>query len=39
MWTSAETSLQGLPAFLAYFELSIALTMLYLLIYTRLTPQ
>jgi len=39
MWTSAETSLQGLPAFLAYFGLSIALTMLYLLIYTRLTPQ
>lgn len=39
MWSSAETSLQGLPAFLAYFGLAVALTMLYLWIYTLLTPQ
>jgi putative membrane protein len=39
MWQLAETSLQGLPLFLAYFGLAIALTMLYLLIYTQLTPQ
>lgn len=39
MWQSAETSLQGLPAFLTYFGLSIGLILLYLLIYTRLTPQ
>lgn len=39
MWHSAETSLQGLPMFLAYFGLAMALTLLYLLIYTQLTPQ
>lgn len=39
MWQSAETSLQGVPAFLAYFALAIGLTLLYVLIYTRLTPQ
>ena len=39
MWQSAESSLQGLPAFLAYFGLAIGLSFLYLLIYTRLTPQ
>lgn len=39
MWESTETSLQGLPAFAAYFGLAIGLTLLYLLIYTRLTPQ
>lgn len=39
MWQSAETSLQGLPAFLAYFGLAIGLCTLYVLIYTRLTPQ
>ena len=39
MWESTESSLQGLPAFLAYFGLAIGLTLLYLLVYTRLTPQ
>lgn len=39
MWESTETSLQGLPAFMAYFGLAMGLTLLYLLIYTRLTPQ
>lgn len=39
MWQSAETSLQGLPAFFSYFVLSAGLTLLYVLIYTRLTPQ
>ncbi len=39
MWQSAETSLQGLPTFLAYFGVAIGLTLLYLLIYTTLTPQ
>jgi putative membrane protein len=39
MWQSAETSLQGLPAFLAYFGVAVGLTLLYLLVYTRLTPQ
>ena len=39
MWQSAETSLQGLPAFLAYFGVAMGLTLLYLLVYTRLTPQ
>lgn len=39
MWSSAETSLQGLPAFLAYFAVAVALTLLYLVIYTLLTPQ
>lgn len=39
MWQSAETSLQGLPAFLAYFGVSLALIMLFLLVYTLLTPQ
>jgi putative membrane protein len=31
--------LQGLPAFFSYFVLSAGLTLLYVLIYTRLTPQ
>jgi len=39
MWESTETSLQGLPTFLAYFGVAIGLTLLYLLVYTRLTPQ
>lgn len=39
MWQSAETSLQGVPAFLSYFALAVGLTLLYVLIYTRLTPQ
>ncbi len=39
MWQSAETSLQGLPTFLAYFGVAIGLTLLYLLVYTTLTPQ
>ena len=39
MWESTETSLQGLPAFMAYFGLAIGLTVIYLLVYTRLTPQ
>ncbi len=39
MWQSAETSLTGLPAFLAYFTLALALTFLYLFVYTSLTPQ
>ncbi|MCB1611536.1 MAG: DUF350 domain-containing protein, partial [Xanthomonadales bacterium] len=39
MWHSAETSMQGLPMFLAYFGLAVGLTLLYLLIYTQLTPQ
>ncbi len=39
MWQSAETSLTGVPAFLAYFTLALALTFLYLYLYTLLTPQ
>jgi putative membrane protein len=39
MWESTESSLQGLPAFLAYFAVAMALTLLYLLVYTLLTPQ
>jgi putative membrane protein len=39
MWQSTETSLAGLPAFLAYFGLAVALMAGYLVIYTRLTPQ
>lgn len=32
-------SLQGLPAFLAYFCLAVALVIVFLLIYTRITPM
>jgi putative membrane protein len=36
---SAGTSLQGLPTFLAYFGLAIGLMLVYLYLYTLLTPQ
>jgi putative membrane protein len=39
MFESAGTSLQGLPTFLAYFGLAIGLLLLYLFLYTLLTPQ
>jgi putative membrane protein len=32
-------SLQGFPAFIAYFCLAVALVILFLLIYTRITPM
>ena len=32
-------SLQGLPAFVAYFCLAVALVIVFLLIYTRITPM
>ena len=38
MWQSAETSLQGLPAFLAYFAVAMGLLVLFLLVYLNVTP-
>jgi putative membrane protein len=39
MTASFATYLQGLPAFLAYFGTSIAMTVLFVVVYVRLTPH